>query len=432
MVKTKDDRGHSLKVRLIGLLQHNQQNKLHLFTLTEEYPSGANHVVEAIHRFLNERVNQSTLPRTFYVQVDNCTKENKNRFLFSYLESLIRWKLFDEIVVGFLPVGHTHEDIDQTFSRTSERLRCNDAITLSDLHGELRNVYNDRTSVCVMKNVVNWSGLCEEEKCLTNIKNFSKYRYFKFHRSETSDSEPSDSIKCKIRVNCTDDWVNAEDLSARGNIGCFTKFAPNLANTPPLCIKCPDGKDKVTECIDAAEARIPAVEKVDALLSLRDSVFRERTENFHWDLGQCVEMNQSNLLREDEIEEDAQDNIGLLASTSTAIVTNDYRYDLNTFVAVKTDGTEQESPFWIAKVNQVHVNEDDVINKLTVHWFDKSGNQCVFNSKYFPSYNNVRSKSVKRTPMRDDITVDSVIINFPALTKQHKLPASVSQHLRSI
>ena len=102
MVKSKDDRGHALKVRLIGLLEHNQLNRLRLFTLTEEYPTGANHVVEAVHRFLTDRINQSVFPRTFYIQVDNCTKENKDRFFFSYVKSLIRWKLFDEIVVAFL------------------------------------------------------------------------------------------------------------------------------------------------------------------------------------------------------------------------------------------------------------------------------------------------------------------------------------------
>ncbi len=427
MIKTKDDRGHSLKVRLIGLLEHNQQNQLRLFTLTEEYPTGANHVIEAIHRFLSERINQSNLPRTFFIQVDNCTKENNNRFLFSYVESLLRWKLFDEIVVAFLPVGHTHEDIDQTFSRTSDRLRCNDAVTLSDLHGELRQVYNDKTSVCSMNNVVNWSGLCEAERCLTNLKNFSKYRYFKFYRSQTSDS-----ISCNIKVNVIDEWFDIGNLSARGSIRSFTKFAPDLSKTPPLHISCPDGKEKVTECIEAAESRIPSVEKVDALFSLRDKVFKERTEEFHWNLQHCVELNHSSLLREDECNLDVDDEIRIEQPTSIdkSHVNSDFRYDLNTFVAVKTEENEGPS-FWIAKVNKVHRNDENIICRLTIHWFDKEGTQEAFNSKYFPSYNNVKSGS-KRTPMKDDISVDSVIINFPSLTEQHRLPASVSQHLRTI
>ncbi len=207
MIKKKDDRGHTLKVRLVGLLEHNQLNKLRLYTLTEEYPTGANHVIEAVHRFLSERVNQSTLPRTFYIQVDNCTKENKNRFLFSYIESLIHWNIFDQVEVSFLPVGHTHEDIDQTFSRTSDRLRCNNAITLRDLHHELKQVYNDQTSVVSMKNVANWSGLCEKESCLTNIKNFSKFRYFRFNREASKENGDEIATTCMVRTSVTDNWV---------------------------------------------------------------------------------------------------------------------------------------------------------------------------------------------------------------------------------
>ncbi len=428
MIKTKDDRGHSLKVRLIGLLEHNQTNQLRLFTLTEEYPTGANHVIEAIHRFLNERINQSILPRTFFIQVENCTKENKNRFLFSYIESLIRWKLFHEVVVAFLPVGHTHEDIDQTFSRTSDRLRCNDAITLSDLHDELRQVYNDKTTVCAMSNVVNWSGLCEKEKCLTNLKNFSKYRYFKFFKSPESES-----VSCMIKVNVTDDWIDIKSLSASGTIQSFTKFAPDLARTPPLNINCPEGKEKVTECITAAESRIPSTQKIDELLALRDKVFKERIESFHWDINQCVEMNPSYLLRDNEVDSDGDDiTIGPPQATlEDRTVSNDYRYDLNTFVALKTDDNERDTPFWIAKVNKVHRNNDNIISRLTIHWFDKSGKKDVYNCKYFPSYNNITKKS-SRTPMKDDVSVNAVLINFESLTKQNRLPAAVSQHLRSI
>ena len=127
-----------------------------------------------------------------------------------------------------------------------------------------------------MNNVINSSRLCEIEKCLTNLKGFSKFRYFKFHRST-----PGDSIFCQVRVNVSDEWSNIDSLSSRGTIKSFTKFVPSLANTPLLLIRCPDGENKVTECIEAVESRITSVEKVDALLKLRDDVFKWRTEDFH-------------------------------------------------------------------------------------------------------------------------------------------------------
>ncbi len=427
MIKTKDDRGHSLKVRLIGLLEHNQENKLRLFTLTEEYPTGANHVIEAVHRFLTERGNQSTMPRVFYIQVDNCTKENKNRYLFSYLECLIRWNLFDEIQVDFLPVGHTHEDIDQTFSRTSDRLRCNDAITLDDLYSELRQVYNKHTSVGSMNNVVNWSGLCENTSCLTGIKNFSKCRYFKFYKMDGSDS-----ISCMVRTNVVDEWYDLKNLSPRGTINSFTKHAPNLRLTPPLQIKCPEGKDKITECITAAEGRIPCVQKVESLFSLRDKVFTDRVEPFHWDVDSCIELNQSALVRDGDGVSDHEDEIQPVSPVERS-VNSEYRYELNSFVAVKTDRDNGDCTFWIGKINSIIKDSDDVVSKLTLHWFDKGASQDLYTAKYFPSYNNIKSKKPgKKTPMKDDVSVDSVIVHFKALTKKHQLPASVSQHLRSI
>ena len=65
--------------------------------------------------------------------------------MFAYMESLVDLGVFDEIIVGFLPIGHTHEDINQSFSTTSARLRSTDAITLDDLHAGLCKCYNNTT-----------------------------------------------------------------------------------------------------------------------------------------------------------------------------------------------------------------------------------------------------------------------------------------------
>ena len=146
-------------------------------------------------------------------------------------------------------------------------------------------------------------------------------------------------------------------------------------------------------------------------------------------------MNQSAVIRDNEegLEEEAQEDDEMPSSSVLDHPVNSYRYDPNSFVAVKTEDNQNDCPFWIAKVNVVHRNEEDSIYKLTIHWFDTTGKQDMYHSKYFPSYNNINSKKVsKRTPMKDTISVDTVIVNFSSLTKKHQLPASVAQHLRSI
>jgi len=51
------------------------------------------------------------------------SRENKNRYLFAYLKSLVDCGIFDHIYLNFLPVGHTHCDIDQLFSRVATFLK---------------------------------------------------------------------------------------------------------------------------------------------------------------------------------------------------------------------------------------------------------------------------------------------------------------------
>ncbi len=53
-----------------------------------------------------------TLPENLLLQLDNCAGENKNRYIFAYLSLLVARGVFKTVQLGFLMVGHTHEDID--------------------------------------------------------------------------------------------------------------------------------------------------------------------------------------------------------------------------------------------------------------------------------------------------------------------------------
>lgn len=106
--------------------------------------------------------------------------KNKSRYLISFLECIIRWGILKRIEVGFPPVGHIHDDIDQTFSKTANLLQSNDVHTLGQFHKQMGELFNGATTVVKMKHVLNWSGLCEKEKCLIYVSGFSHYRDFKF------------------------------------------------------------------------------------------------------------------------------------------------------------------------------------------------------------------------------------------------------------
>ena len=82
--------------------------------------------IEVLHRTLSTllKPQDTHLPPHLYVQLDNCWRENKNKYFFAYLCLLVELKVFVDVEVNFLMVGHTHEDIDQVFSRYPMHLLC--------------------------------------------------------------------------------------------------------------------------------------------------------------------------------------------------------------------------------------------------------------------------------------------------------------------
>jgi hypothetical protein len=73
------------------------------------------------------------LPRVLKLQLDNCAGDNKNRFVMAYLSLLTAREVFEEVHLGFLMVGHTHEDVDAMFGHFSELLMRVPVYTLPDL-----------------------------------------------------------------------------------------------------------------------------------------------------------------------------------------------------------------------------------------------------------------------------------------------------------
>jgi hypothetical protein len=79
--------------------------------------------------------NSSQYPHTLYLQLDNCSRENKNKnkYMFAYLAWLMKQKIFSLIQVSFLPTGHTHEDVDQMFSTFGIGKRATPSVATIDI-----------------------------------------------------------------------------------------------------------------------------------------------------------------------------------------------------------------------------------------------------------------------------------------------------------
>jgi hypothetical protein len=75
----------------------------------------ANPTITIIHHVLSHW--SEIIPEVLYLQLDNTSRENKNQIVFGYLNMLVELGNFQKVKFGFLLVWHTHDHIDQMFSR---------------------------------------------------------------------------------------------------------------------------------------------------------------------------------------------------------------------------------------------------------------------------------------------------------------------------
>ena len=170
--------------------------------------SDPNLTVECLQRTLvaTEKIS-GELPPVLYLQLDNCWRENKNNVLVNWCASLVERGLFPGgIEIGFLPVGHTHNEVDQIASRISIALRRRDILTPEHLIALLKESYTGLQVVLLnkvadTKEFLNpglkkgWSG--SRFKVHHNL---SKFRHFRVSKVANGD------IHTSHKETCEGDW----------------------------------------------------------------------------------------------------------------------------------------------------------------------------------------------------------------------------------
>lgn len=91
-------------------------------------------------RSKSQNVDFKTLPRHLLLQLDNVASDHKNRYLFMFLSLFAALGVFITIEVGFLLVGHTHEDIDGTYGRMASNLKSKDIYSLPEMMDTYRKI----------------------------------------------------------------------------------------------------------------------------------------------------------------------------------------------------------------------------------------------------------------------------------------------------
>lgn len=95
----------------MGLISHGRG--AYGFTFLDNVKQGTNVTIEVMYQaLLDMESHNEAIPDVLFLQMDNTAKQCKNQYMWGFLGYLAMRKIFRKVVVSFLPVGHTHEDID--------------------------------------------------------------------------------------------------------------------------------------------------------------------------------------------------------------------------------------------------------------------------------------------------------------------------------
>ena len=155
----KDAKHNVLEQHVVGVLVHGTPNESYLYTINNSIGGGANLNVEALRRTLVHLYASSPLPRKICINADNAS-DNKCWTLLLFLAMLVYHRYTEEVMLSFLIVGHTHEDIDQLFSVLSRYLKkIGKVMGPSEFQSELQNAMHAserNANFELLEAVINW------------------------------------------------------------------------------------------------------------------------------------------------------------------------------------------------------------------------------------------------------------------------------------
>ncbi|XP_078574037.1 uncharacterized protein LOC144860600 [Branchiostoma floridae x Branchiostoma japonicum] len=166
-----------LKFHLTGVLAHGQK-KSFIYAWTPKFHMDTNITVNVLISVLQDlsKGYGGHLPGTLYLQLDNSAKECKNKYIIAFCAWLVKRQIFRKVKLGYLMPGHTHEDVDQMFSRISTYLERHDATSLPELFQAVKASYNPSPDCRFMNSM--WDFKTPIDQQIANISGHSRPHTF--------------------------------------------------------------------------------------------------------------------------------------------------------------------------------------------------------------------------------------------------------------
>jgi len=115
-----------MPLKLLGFTWHG--DRWYGFTAPPWVPKGANLTCSAVYlALLDAKERRARLPPVLKICIDGGS-ENWNHTTFSFFSHLVTIRVFSEVWIFRMPVGHTHNDQDQKYSRISVGLHGADSM----------------------------------------------------------------------------------------------------------------------------------------------------------------------------------------------------------------------------------------------------------------------------------------------------------------
>jgi hypothetical protein len=174
-------------VQCFGIVEE-FQGKNYIYIYDEKTGSKtANEICSILFMLLKQKTQKEHL----IMYADNCSGQNKNRYLMGFLSLLVELGYFKTIRVKFLVVGHTHFNPDRAFGWISKQESYNDLYDISDVE-YLCNISSQSIHATIISVFQNWKQLIE--RFYGEVFGISKMAEVCFHKDHLGDLFYSDSL----------------------------------------------------------------------------------------------------------------------------------------------------------------------------------------------------------------------------------------------
>jgi hypothetical protein len=202
----------------------------------KNFKNDSNALLHTLHldvlRIQQDRsVTERRMPEVLFIQLDN-VGTNKNHHLLAYCSWLVKTGVFKKVKIGFLIAGHTHENIDQMFSRFSIRLRRKECFTLPELMKVADECFTPVPKCFLtteIPNIAAWlDGITYDQDSIQNkMKNITHSHQFKIYQDE----DGKVLVQCK-QYSTSRDWSPSPGVEVLS--GLPSAVTPTRVQQQPL------------------------------------------------------------------------------------------------------------------------------------------------------------------------------------------------------